>query len=152
MRLGRVWIFAPGLRDGTAIRFSLRLPPPPPLRGRQQTCPAPFPSPSSPECTRTPGPGCGRDLPAVPRDVSSRNAYTGVSVDQGGWTGRGVAGEWTQDRLGGSAGDQEPRRRGVPIDRRGRRPRYRAADTHSHVTRIGPWSLTYTSDEATVRI
>lgn len=55
----------------------------------------------------SPGPGCGRDLPSVQRDSSSRNAYTGVSEDQGGWTGRGVVGARTQDRLGGSAGDQE---------------------------------------------
>lgn len=55
----------------------------------------------------------------MPRDVSSRNAYTGVSVDQGGWTGRGVAGAWTQDRLGGSASDQEFRRRSALYGRRG---------------------------------
>lgn len=56
-------------------------------------------------------PGSDRDLSAVPRDASSRNAYTGVSEDQGGWTGRGVASARTQDRLGGSAGDQEFRSR-----------------------------------------
>lgn len=60
--------------------------------------------------------GCGRDLSAVPRDASSRNAYTGVSEDQGGWTGRGVDGARTQDRLGGSAGDQESMR-SVPDER-----------------------------------
>lgn len=71
------------------------------------------PAAVSPRTVRTdaPGPGSDRDLPTVPRDASSRNAYTGVSEDQGGWTGRGVAGARTQDRLGGSAGDQEFRRR-----------------------------------------
>jgi len=69
----------------------------------------------------SPGPGCGCNLPSVQRDSSSRNAYTGVSEDQGGWTGRGVVGARTQDRLGGSAGNQECSRRRHRRRRRRRR-------------------------------
>jgi len=103
-----IWISAfddgyPGLSWAVTVRaWSARRPSVHPSDGHRSARPAQVASP---------GPGCGRDLPSVQRDSSSRNAYTGVSEDQGGWTGRGMVGARTQDRLGGSAGDQEYIRR-----------------------------------------
>lgn len=75
---------------------------------RQSVCPSvPATSFARSALVVSSGPGCSHDLLTVPRDSSSRNAYTGVSEDQGGWTGRGMVGARTQDRLGGSASDQE---------------------------------------------